>query len=73
MDTEERPQPVSVRVGGQAARLLVSLMEKLETDDGGSLIARALGLLDLAVQARRMGKSVCLVDPKTGDSQEIAF
>jgi len=73
METEERPQPVQVRIGGTAAMLLISLMEKLGTDDGGSLIARALGLLDLAVQARRQGKSLCLLDPKSGDSQEIAF
>ena len=73
MDAEQRPQPVQVRIGGTAAMLLVSLMEKLGTDDGGSLIARALGLLDLAVQARRQGKSLCLIDPKTGDRQEIAF
>ena len=49
MDMEERPQPVQVRVGGTAARLLISLMEQVGTDDGGSLIARALGLLDLAL------------------------
>ena len=73
MDMEERPQPVQVRVGGTAARLLISLMEQVGTDDGGSLIARALGLQDLALRARKLGKSLCLIDPKTGDSQEIAF
>lgn len=73
MDMEERPQPVQVRVGGTAARLLISLMEQVGTDDGGSLIARALGLLDLALRARKLGKSLCLIDPNTGDSQEIAF
>lgn len=73
MDPQERPAPVDVRIGGTAARLLVSLMEQLQTEDGGGVITRALGLLDLALAARRQGKSLCLVDGKTGDSQEIAF
>lgn len=73
MDFAERPQPVQVRVGGTAALLLTSLMQQVGSDDGGALIARALGLLDLALRARKQGKSLCVIDPLTGDSQEIAF
>jgi hypothetical protein len=73
MDFAERPQPVQVRVGGTAALLLTSLMQQVGSDDGGALIARALGLLDLALRARKQGKSLCVIDPTTGDSQEIAF
>ena len=42
MDTNERPAPVDVRIGGTAARLLLSLMEQLQTEDGGGVITRAL-------------------------------
>jgi hypothetical protein len=66
-------EPVTVQINGTAGLLLVKLMNELATSDGGGLIVRALGLLDLALRARREGKSLCFVDPRTGQSSEVAF
>lgn len=70
---ETRPQPVQVQIGGTSGLLLVKLMSELGTDDGGGVIARALGLLDLALRARRDGKSLCFYDPKTQGFADVAF
>ena len=45
--------PVQVTINGTAGLLLVRLMQELGTDDGGGVLSRALGLLDLALSARR--------------------
>jgi len=66
-------EPVTVQINGTAGLLLVKLMNELATSDGGGLIVRALGLLDLALRARREGKSLCFVDPRIGQSSEVAF
>jgi len=75
MTDNEMPtrEPVTVQINGTAGLLLVKLMNELATSDGGGLIVRALGLLDLALRARREGKSLCFVDPRTGHSSEVAF
>ena len=70
---ETRPPPVQVQIGGTSGLLLVKLMSELGTDDGGGVIARALGLLDLALRARRDGKSLCFYDPATKSSADVAF
>lgn len=72
-DSGDRPQPVTVQINGTAGLLLVALMQQLRTEDGGGVIVRALGLLDLALRARREGKSLCFVDKKTGASSDVAF
>ena len=66
-------EPVTVQINGTAGLLLVKLMNELATSDGGGVIVRALGLLDLALRARREGKSLFFVDPRTGQSSEVAF
>lgn len=68
-----RPAPVQVQINGTAGLLLVRLMEELQTTDGGGVLARALGLLDLALRARRSGKELCLIDPATGQRSDVAF
>ena len=73
MDTMDRPAPVGVQLNGTAGLLLVRLMEDLNTTDGGGVIVRALGLLDLALRARQSGKDLCLVDPATGQRSDVAF
>ncbi|MFO0573466.1 MAG: hypothetical protein U1A78_05680 [Polyangia bacterium] len=73
MDLTDRPQPVTVQINGTAALLLLRLMEQLGTEDGGGVISRALGLLELAVRARREGRALCLIDRKTGASSDVAF
>ncbi len=68
----DRPGPVQVEINGTAGLLLVHLMQQLGSDDGGGVIVRALGLLDLALRARREGRSLCFVD-KSGHVSEVAF
>ncbi len=73
METSERPGPVQVQVNGTAGMLLMRLMQDLGTEDGGGVLVRALGLLDLALRARQSGKSLCLIDPQTGQRSDVAF
>ena len=73
MEMSDRPAPVGVQLNGTAGLLLVRLMEDLNTTDGGGVIVRALGLLDLALRARQSGKDLCLVDPTTGQRSDVAF
>ncbi len=69
--------PVTVKISGTSALLITRLAEALGTPDhpaeGGAVLMRALGLLDLALSAKRNGKRLGLLDPETGDVSEVAF
>ena len=65
--------PVTVKISGTSALLLTKLAEALGTDDGGAVLMRALGLLDLALRAKREGKRLAFIDPATGQTSEVAF
>lgn len=69
----ERPAPVQVQINGTAGLLLLQLMGELQTTDGGGVLVRALGLLDLAVRAKKTGKELCFIDPATGQRSDVAF
>jgi hypothetical protein len=73
MDQAVRPEPVQVQLNGTCALLLVRLMQDLSTSDAGGVLVRALGLLDLALQARRTGRELCLYDKTTGQRSDVAF
>lgn len=73
MEPTERPAPVQVQLNGTAGLLLLRLMEELQTTDAGGVLVRALGLLDLALRARRGGRELCLVDKATGQRSDVAF
>ena len=68
---DARSGPVQVPLGATAAQLLVKLAADLGTDDTSGVLARALGLLDLALHARRNGRRLCLVDER-GQLTEVA-
>ena len=61
-EPRQRPAPVQVQINGTAGLLLVQLMAELQTTDGGGVLVRALGLLDLALRVKKLGKELCLVD-----------
>jgi hypothetical protein len=70
---EQRPGPVTVTIGGTTGLLLARLMNELGTEDGGGVLSRALGLFDLCLAARRDGKELCFLDPKTGERSAVAI
>jgi hypothetical protein len=65
--------PVTVKISGTSALLLTKLAEALNTDDGGAVLMRALGLLDLALKAKREGKILGFYDEARGEIAEVAF
>jgi len=69
---DPRHGPVTVTISGTSAQLLTHLA----TADGGdpsALLMRALGLLDLAMKAKREGKHLQFVDPRSGATSEVVF
>jgi len=71
--SDPRTGPVSLTITGTSAFLLTRLAQELGTDDGGAVLMRALGLLDLALKAKRDGKRIAFYDPRTGEISEVAF
>ena len=65
--------PVTLKITGTSAVLLGRLTEGLGSDDPGATLMRALGLLDLALKARRDGKKLAFVDPAEGTYSEVAW
>jgi hypothetical protein len=70
---DPRGGPVQVTISGTSAMLLTRLAEALGTDDGGAVLMRALGLLDLALKAKREGKRLAFYDPQRDELSEVAF
>lgn len=71
-------EPVTVTLSGCSASLLAHLAEgccgsAADARDRGDLLARALGLLDLALKAKREGKRLTIYDPARDELSEIAF
>lgn len=70
---DPRTGPVTLTISGTSAVLLAHLAASLETDDGGAVLMRALGLLDLALKAQRDGKRLAFYDPESLEFSEVAF
>src|SRR5262249_48003977 len=70
--TDPRPGPVTVPISGTSALLLARLAETTG-GDGGAVLMRALGLLDLALKAKREGKRLAFYDPTRDEMAEVAF
>ena len=68
-----RTGPVNLTISGTSALLLTRLCETVGSDDGGAVLMQALGLLDLALKAKREGKRLCFVDPQSGQVSEVAY
>lgn len=68
--------PVKLEISGTSAVLLTHLVEAMGGERGpepGQVLMQALGLLDLAVKARRDGKRLAFYDPETLEFAEVAF
>ena len=67
---DPRTGPVTLTISGTSAALLARLADG---EDAGAVLMRALGLLDLAMKAKREGKKLGFYDPKRGELSEVAF
>ena len=65
--------PVTLTISGTSATLIARLTEALGSTDPGATLMRALGLLDLALKAKRDGKRLAFVDPARGTTSEVAW
>jgi hypothetical protein len=69
---DPRTGPVTLTISGTSATLLAKISEQLGGDPG-SVMMRALGLLDLAMKAKREGKILGFYDPVREELSEVAF
>ena len=74
---DPRTGPVTLKISGTSAALLVRLAEAMGTEanpsDPGAVMMQALGLLDLALKAKRDRKRLAFYDPETMEFSEVAF
>ncbi len=70
---DPRKPSIDVRLNGTLADLLVRLAADLKTDDATGVMSRALGLLDLALQSKRKGRRICVVDDATGSLTDVVI
>ena len=63
--------PVTVELNHTLAELLAKLCVELETDDPADVLSRALGLLDMALHAKRTGKRLVLIDDENKSTIEV--
>jgi len=67
---DPRTGPVTLTISGTSAALLARLAGD---EDPGGVLMRALGLLDLALKAKRDGKKLGIYDPEAETLSEVAF
>jgi hypothetical protein len=72
IDPEAFPA-VSVQVNGQAAQLLVKLMQDLATEQPMAVLTRALGVLEQALAARKQGRRLGIYDPASGRFTDVVI
>ncbi len=71
---DPRTGPVTLTISGTSAALLARLAQDPALgDDPGAILMRALGLLDLALKAKREGKRLGFYDPERETLSEVAF
>lgn len=63
---------VSVELNNTAAQLLARLCVELDTEDAVGVLSRALGLMDLALRAKRRGERLCFVN-EHGDVSDVVL
>jgi hypothetical protein len=64
--------PVDIRLNNTAAQLLARLCAETGTDSPSGLIARALGLFEMAQRTKRMGGALIFRNER-GEEAEVAF
>jgi hypothetical protein len=63
---------VTVQLNSTAAELLAKLCVELGTDDPTGVLSRALGLLEMSMQARRQGGRLCFINER-GEAADVVF
>ena len=68
----DRPSPIHVTISGTSA-LLIARLAEVTGLEGGAVLMQALGLLDLALKARREGKRLTFYNPADDSLADVAF
>ncbi|GAB4511702.1 MAG: hypothetical protein Tsb0020_29560 [Haliangiales bacterium] len=55
---------VAVELNNTAAQLLAKLCVEIGSEDPVGVLSRALGLLDMAVRAKRRGERLCFINER---------
>ncbi len=63
---------VSIELNNTAAQLLAKLCADLDTEDASGVIARALGVLEMCMRAKRGGGRLCFVNER-GETSDVVF
>ena len=63
---------VSVELNNTAAQLLAKLCVELGTDDAAGVLSRALGVMEMALRAKRQGGSLCFINER-GEQSDVVF
>ncbi len=63
---------VSVELNNTAAQLLAKLCIELETEDVAGVLSRSLGLMEMALRAKRRNERLCFVN-EHGDTADVIF
>ena len=65
--------PVTVQVNGQAAMLLMKLMQDMGTEQPMAVLTRALGMLEQALAGKKQGRRLGLYDPASGRFTDVVL
>jgi hypothetical protein len=64
--------PVAIELNATLAELLARICADQGTEDYLGVLSKSLGLYDLAIQAKRKGGRLCVVDERN-DAAEVVF
>jgi hypothetical protein len=66
------PGPVAVEIPGKTAVRLAKVAQEVGARAPGEVVAQAIGLLQLLLQAKARGQRVIVRDPRTGHEVDLA-
>ena len=64
--------PVAIEIAGRTAILLTRLAEQVGARTPGEIVAQAVGLLSIVLDAKHSGRRIIIRDPGTGQETDLA-